>query len=89
MEAGAVRSARYELTTTHFVSNPMGSVHSSLIESTNKDWRFVLPTAIAENVDGYKVIPRMPSVLLSKDPNWLPLNQIQPCLEAIVKSKAR
>jgi len=27
MEAGAVRSARYELTTTHFVSNLMGSVH--------------------------------------------------------------
>lgn len=62
---------------------------SSLIESTNKDWRFVLPTAIAENVDGYKVIPRTPSVLLSNDPNWLPLNQIQPSLETIVKSKAR
>src|SRR6266699_3452439 len=28
MEAGAVRSARYELTTTHFVSNLMGSVHT-------------------------------------------------------------
>ena len=27
MEAGAVRSDRYELTTTHFVSNLMGSVH--------------------------------------------------------------
>src|SRR5215470_6344302 len=28
MEAGAVRSARYELTTTHFVSNLMGSVQT-------------------------------------------------------------
>ena len=61
----------------------------SLIESTNKDWRFVLPTAIAELVDGYKVIPRTPSVKLFNDPNWLPLNLIQPSLEAIVKSKAR
>lgn len=61
----------------------------SVIDSTNKDWRFVLPKAIAEDVEGYKVIPRTPSVLLSNDPNWLPLNQIQPSLEAIVKAKAR
>jgi hypothetical protein len=61
----------------------------SLIEFTNKDMRFVLPTAIAELVDGYQVIPRTPSVKLFNDPNWLPLNQIQPSLEAIVKSKAR
>ena len=50
---------------------------------------FVLPTSIAENVDGFSVIPRTPSVLLVDDPNWRPLDQIQPALEAIVRAKSR
>lgn len=61
----------------------------TLIDATNKDWRFVLPTAIAEDIGGYKVIPRTPSVLLSNDPNWLPLTQIEAALEAIVRAKSR
>ncbi len=61
----------------------------SLIDATNKDWRFVLPRKIAEQVEGYLVIPRTPSVLLENDPNWLPLNQIQSSLMAIVQEKAR
>ncbi|SRR6266516_920986 len=61
----------------------------SLIDATNKDWRFVLPTAIAEDVEGYTVVPRTPSVLLSNDPNWLPLDQIQHALDAIVRAKPR
>lgn len=63
--------------------------NTSLIDATNKDWRFVLPTSIAEDVDGYQVIPRAPSVLLVDDPNWQPLNQIQPVLESIVRAKMR
>jgi hypothetical protein len=35
MEAGAVKSTRYELTTTHFVSNLMGSVHLALFDIIN------------------------------------------------------
>ncbi len=61
----------------------------SLIDATNKDWRFVLPLAIAEKVDNYMVIPRTPSVLLANDPNWRPLNQLEAALETIVKAKAR
>jgi hypothetical protein len=61
----------------------------SLIDATNKDWRFVLPSAIAEDVAGYKVLPRTPVVLLSNDPNWLPLDQIRPFLETIVREKSR
>lgn len=59
----------------------------SLIDAANKDWRFVLPSAIAEEVEGYQVIPRTPSVLLFNELNWLPLSQIPPVLETIVKEK--
>jgi hypothetical protein len=59
----------------------------SLVDASNKDWRFVLPIAIAENLAGYDVIPRTPSVLLTHDPNWLSLAQIQYALEAIVQVK--
>ena len=59
----------------------------SLVDASNKDWRFVQPMAIAENLAGYNVIPRTPSVLLTHDPNWLPLSQIQFALEAIVQVK--
>lgn len=62
---------------------------SSLEDAANKDWRFVLPASIAENVEGFSVIPRTPSVLLVDDPNWRPLDQIQPALEAIVRAKSR
>ena len=61
----------------------------SLIDATNKDWRFVLPTIIAENVHGFIVIPRTPSVLLANDPNWQPLSQLEPVLDTIVKAKVR
>lgn len=60
---------------------------TALIDASNKDWRFVLPTSIAENIAGFNVIPRTPSVLLKDDPNWQPLTQIQVVLEAIVRAK--
>lgn len=41
----------------------------SLVDATNKDWRFVLPVSIAEDCQGYKVLPRTPFVLLANDPN--------------------
>ena len=65
------------------------SDNRSLVDAASKDWRFVLPSTIAEEVEGFLVIPRTPSVLLVDDPNWRPLNQIQPALEAIVKVKSR
>lgn len=65
------------------------SDNSALIDATNKDWRFVQPRAIAEEVEGYSVIPRTPSVLLIGDPNWLPLDRIQESLEVIVREKVR
>ena len=60
----------------------------SLINAAENDWRFVQSITIAETTnDGYKVIPRTPSVLLENDPNWQPLNQIQFVLDSIVKAK--
>lgn len=61
----------------------------SLIEAAALDWRFALPNRIAEEKGGYKLIPRTPYVQLANDPNWLPLDQIQPHLDAIVKAKAQ
>jgi hypothetical protein len=61
----------------------------ALINATNKDWRFALPQNIAENIEGYQVIPRTPTVLLANDPNWLPIDQIHAYLEAIVQAKNR
>lgn len=63
--------------------------YQALIEATYNDWRFVVPQDIAEDVEGYSVIPRTPSVLLANDPHWRPLSQIQPALEGMVKAKAR
>lgn len=59
----------------------------SLLLAMNNDWRFVLSTAIAEDVDGYMIIPRTPSVLLTGDPNWQSLSQIEPVLNTIVRAK--
>lgn len=61
----------------------------SLIDTANKDWRFVIPSDIAEDVGGYSVIPRAPTVLLTGDPNWRPLAQIPPVLEAIVRARSQ
>ena len=61
----------------------------SLIEAAALDWRFALPNSIAEEKGGYKLIPRTPYVRLADDPNWLPLNQVQPYLDVIVKAKVQ
>ena len=61
------------------------SDRETLLDAASQDWRFALPSHIAQ--DG--LIPREPFVLLSNDPNWLPLDQIQPQLEAIVRAKAQ
>jgi hypothetical protein len=54
-----------------------------LLNAAANDWRFVIPADIAEN--GY--IPRTPYVLLKDDPNWRSINDIEPKLLDIVKSK--
>jgi hypothetical protein len=59
----------------------------SLRDVANKDWRFVQPSVIAENYRGHLVIPRDPIVQLTDDPSWLPLDQIQPVLDTIVRVK--
>jgi hypothetical protein len=56
-----------------------------LSRAASKDWRFVLPIDIAE--EGF--IPRTPSVLLSQDPNWHPLDELQEHLEVIVRRKTQ
>ncbi len=61
----------------------------ALIEAAAQDWRFALPEAIAEERDGYQLIPRTPYVWLANDANWRPLDQIQSHLEAIVKAKSQ
>lgn len=61
------------------------SDREALLDATSRDWRFALPGNIAEK----GLIPREPFVLLSDDPNWLPLDQIQSHLEAIVRAKVQ
>lgn len=54
MEAGAVSSTRFELTTTHVMSNPMGSVHT-VIQSyinSNPDLSYSIPRTTMENYKG-------------------------------------
>lgn len=54
-----------------------------LIKICQADWRFCIPTDIAE--DGF--IPRTPYVLLTEDPNWRPLDELEKRLLKIVKEK--
>jgi len=61
------------------------STEKELIAAASQDWRFVLPTDIAE--DGF--IPRTPAVLLEGDPNWRSLDDLQSCLEQIVRNKTQ
>lgn len=56
-----------------------------LINSCNNDWRFVIPSDIAE--DGY--IPRTPYVKLSGDPNWFGINQLEERLLIVVEEKRK
>ncbi|MEM6319893.1 MAG: hypothetical protein AAF960_19635 [Bacteroidota bacterium] len=54
-----------------------------LINICQSDWRFCIPSDIAEG--GF--IPRTPYVLLAEDPNWRPLNELEDRLLKIVKKK--
>lgn len=54
-----------------------------LFTAISRDWRFVLPTSIA--VDGF--IPRTPYVLLTNDPHWLPIGQVESKLLDIVRGR--
>ncbi len=56
---------------------------AALLEAAATDWRFVLSSQISEN--GF--IPRTPTVLLTNDPNWQPLNQLADQLTAIVQQR--
>lgn len=56
-----------------------------LLVAASRDWRFVLPPDISEN--GF--IPRTPTVLLEGDPNWHSLDDLQVCLERIVRGKTQ
>lgn len=61
-----------------------GVVTTDILLSTMlNDWRFVLPSAIAE--EGF--IPRTPGVRLANDPNWLPIEDLETHLEAIVQTR--
>ena len=56
---------------------------AALLEAGAADWRFVLPPQIA--VNGF--IPRTPFVLLTNDPHWQPLNQLEAQLTAVVQQR--
>jgi hypothetical protein len=61
------------------------STEEELLNAASIDWRFVIPPDIA--IDGF--IPRTPTVLLKKDPNWLPIRSIEPKLLEIIKSRVK
>lgn len=54
-----------------------------IVSATNDDWRFCIPSDIAE--DGF--IPRTPYVLMKDDLNWKPLSKLSKRLELVVNSK--
>lgn len=62
-------------------------VHESddLINASNNDWRFVIPSDIAEG----NVIPRTPYVCLKGDPNWTTIDKLENRLIKIVDSKRK
>ncbi len=56
---------------------------ATLIEAASLDWRFVLPTEIAEN----GLIPRTPTVYLEGDPHWLPITELPKKAEEVVRQR--
>jgi hypothetical protein len=56
-----------------------------LIKTCSNDWRFCIPTDIAEN--GF--IPRTPYVKLMGDPHWKPLAELEPRIITIATSRRR
>ncbi|MEZ4884117.1 MAG: hypothetical protein R3E32_05195 [Chitinophagales bacterium] len=57
--------------------------NKDLLLKAENDWRFCIPSDIAEN--GF--IPRTPYVKLKNDPHWRPIQEIEKRLIAIVKEK--
>lgn len=56
-----------------------------LIDACENDWRFCIPTDIAE--DGF--IPRTPYVRLADDANWYGLDRLESRLLEVVEEKRR
>lgn len=54
-----------------------------LIEACNKDWRFAIPSDIAEG----NVIPRTPYVCLENDVNWFSIDELDDRLRPIIEMK--
>ena len=58
--------------------------NKDLIKACNKDWRFVIPSDIAENDNS---IPRTPYVALKNDIHWTSINNLNDRLLRIVTTK--
>lgn len=56
---------------------------SDLVNSSFNDWRYCIPSDIAE--EGF--IPRTPYVLLNSDPNWRPIAELEDRLLNVVESR--
>ena len=59
--------------------------NQELIDACENDWRFCIPSDIAEG--GF--IPRTPYVLLSGDANWHGLDRLESRLLEVVEEKRR
>lgn len=55
-----------------------------IIDATDNDWRFVLPSQIA---DSRGFIERTPYVHLDNDPKWRPINELPKKLEELVQQR--
>ena len=55
----------------------------SLVVACNNDWRFAIPSDIAEG----NVIPRTPYVCLKDDENWFSVGELNERLKPIIESK--
>jgi len=67
------------------LSHYNASDEDELLAAIKNDWRFVLPERIA--IGGF--IPRTPYVLLSNDPNWLGIQEIEATLKDLVAQRSK
>ena len=55
-----------------------------LFKCAYEDWRFCLPHSIAIDQDGIAVLPRTPTVLMEKDPNWFTAEVLHQKLRTLI-----
>jgi DNA adenine methylase len=56
----------------------------ALFRAAYEDWRFCLPDSIAEQKNGYRVLPRSPAVQMENDPHWFTATELPTKLRGLI-----